>query len=38
MVPSVWNGNVDGLESYLMYGMGMWKVWKGAQSTDWVCG
>jgi hypothetical protein len=38
MVPGVRNENVDGLEMYLMYGAGMWLVWKGSQSMDWVCG
>jgi hypothetical protein len=31
------NGNVDGLKRYLMYGVGIWMVWKGVQSMDWVC-
>jgi hypothetical protein len=45
-VPRVWfgmwsvsgvrNGIVDGLESYLMYRMGLWMVWKGARSTVWL--
>jgi hypothetical protein len=35
-VPSVRIGNVDGLERYLVYGLGMWMVWKGAWSTTWV--
>jgi hypothetical protein len=35
-VPDVWNGIVDSLERYLMYVMGMWMVWKGAQSTVWL--
>jgi hypothetical protein len=29
-------GNVDGLERYLVYGMGLRKVWKGAQSMVWL--
>jgi hypothetical protein len=35
-VPGVRIGNVDGLERYLMYRLGWWLVWKGAQSTVWV--
>jgi hypothetical protein len=35
-VPGIWIGNVDSLERYLMYGMGLWMVWKGAQSTVWL--
>jgi hypothetical protein len=45
-VPGVWNrlwlvsgvrhGNVDGLERYHVYRMGMWIVWKGSWSTVWV--
>jgi hypothetical protein len=35
-VPDVWNVIVDGLERYLVYGMGLWMVWKGAQSTVWL--
>jgi hypothetical protein len=35
LVPDVWHGSEDGLESYLMYGMGMWMIWKGAWSTVW---
>jgi hypothetical protein len=27
---------VDALERYLVYGLGMWMVWKGAWSTVWV--
>jgi hypothetical protein len=38
MVPGVQNENVDGLERYLMYKMGMWMVWKGSRCADWVCG
>jgi hypothetical protein len=38
MVPGVWIGNVDNLERYLVYRVGMWMVWKGARSTDYVCG
>jgi hypothetical protein len=34
-VPGVRHGNVDGLKRYLMYGMGIWMVWKGAKSTVW---
>jgi hypothetical protein len=29
-------GSVDGLERYLMYGMGLRMVWKGAWSTVWL--
>jgi hypothetical protein len=36
MVPGVRIGNVDDMERYLVYGLGMWMVWKGAQSTVWV--
>jgi hypothetical protein len=32
MVPGVWIG--DCLEGYLVYGLGWWMDWKGAQSTD----
>jgi hypothetical protein len=35
-VPGIWIGNVDSLERYLMYGMGLWMVWKGAPSTVWL--
>jgi hypothetical protein len=35
-VPGVRIGNVDGLERYFMYGMGLWIVWKGAQSMVWL--
>jgi hypothetical protein len=35
-VPSVRNGNVDGLERYLMYRMGLSMVWKGAYSMVWL--
>jgi hypothetical protein len=48
MVPGVRIGNVDDLERYLVYGTGMWMVWKGARSTicvmvgtqraQWDCG
>jgi hypothetical protein len=42
MVLSVRNGNVDGLERYLMYEVGMWMGWKGAlvntQCAEWDCG
>jgi hypothetical protein len=31
-VPDVRNGIVDGLERYLVYGLGLCMVWKGAQS------
>jgi hypothetical protein len=27
---------MDGLERYLVYGMGMWMLWKSARSTVWV--
>jgi hypothetical protein len=27
---------VDGLKSYLVYGMGLWMVWKGVRSMEWV--
>jgi hypothetical protein len=30
-VPNVRIGNVDGLERYLVYRMGLWMVWKGAE-------
>jgi hypothetical protein len=33
MVPGVRIGIVDGLERYLMYGLGWWTDWKGDQST-----
>jgi hypothetical protein len=36
LVPGVRNGIVDGLERYLVYGMRLWMVWKGARSTVWV--
>jgi hypothetical protein len=36
LVPGVRHGNVDGLEKYLVYKMGLWIVWKGAQGTVWV--
>jgi hypothetical protein len=32
MVPNVRIGIVDCLEGYLMYGLGWWMDWKGAQS------
>jgi hypothetical protein len=45
-VPGVWNRlwlvpgvrieNVNDLERYLMYIMGLWMVWKGVRSTVWV--
>jgi hypothetical protein len=35
LVPGVRHGNVDGLERYRVYRMGMWMVWKGTQSTVW---
>jgi hypothetical protein len=35
-VPDVQNGIVDGLEMYLVYEMGLWMVWKGAQSMVWL--
>jgi hypothetical protein len=35
LVPNVCHGNVDGLKRYLVYGLGMWIVWKGARSTVW---
>jgi hypothetical protein len=35
-VPGVWIGNVDGLERYLIYIMGLRMVSKGAQSTVWL--
>jgi hypothetical protein len=48
MVPDIWIGNVDGLERYLVYEMGMWMVWKGTwsmvcvvvgtQRVEWDCG
>jgi hypothetical protein len=38
MVPGVRNGNIDGLERFLVYGVGMRMVWKGAWSTDWARG
>jgi hypothetical protein len=38
MVFGVWNEIVDSLARYLVYGVGMWMVWKSAQSTDWVSG
>jgi hypothetical protein len=47
-VPCVRNGNVDGLERYLEYGlccgwyptcgMGLWTAWKGTSCTNWDCG
>jgi hypothetical protein len=36
MVPDVRIGNVDDIERYLVYRLGMWMVWKGARSTVWV--
>jgi hypothetical protein len=36
LVPGVWIGNVDGLERYVMYKLGMWMVWKVAWSTVWL--
>jgi hypothetical protein len=36
LVPSVRIGNVDSLERYLVYGLGMWMVWKGTRSMVWV--
>jgi hypothetical protein len=38
IVPDVRIGIVDCLERYLVYGLGWWLHWKGAQSTDWICG
>jgi hypothetical protein len=38
MVLGVRIGIVDCLERYLMYELGWWLDWKGAQCTDWVCG
>jgi hypothetical protein len=38
IVPDVRIGTVDCLERYLVYGLGWWLHWKGAQSTDWICG
>jgi hypothetical protein len=35
-VPGMWNGVVDGLERYLMYGMRLWMVWKGVRSMVWL--
>jgi hypothetical protein len=35
-VPSVRNGIVDDLEWYLVYGLELWMVWKGARSTVWL--
>jgi hypothetical protein len=45
-VPRVWFGswsvpdmqiaNVDDLERYLVYRMGLWMVWKGARSMVWL--
>jgi hypothetical protein len=35
-VPNMQNGIVDSLDGYLVYGMGMWMVWNGAQSTVWM--
>jgi hypothetical protein len=32
LVPNVRNGNVDGMERYLVHGMGLWIVCKGARS------
>jgi hypothetical protein len=32
----VQNGIVDGLERYLVYGLRLWMVWKGVQSTVWL--
>jgi hypothetical protein len=36
LVPNIRIGNVDSLEKYLVYGMGMWMVWKGVRSMVWV--
>jgi hypothetical protein len=33
-VPGVWIGNVDSFERYLVCGMGLWMVWKGARSMN----
>jgi hypothetical protein len=38
MAPGVQIGIVDYLKRYLMYGLGWWLDWKGAQSMNWVCG
>jgi hypothetical protein len=35
-VPGMRNGIVDGLERYLVYGLGLWLVWKGARSAVWL--
>jgi hypothetical protein len=35
LVPGVRNGIVDDLERYLVYRMGSWMIWKGAQSMVW---
>jgi hypothetical protein len=35
LVPGVMHGLVDGLERYLVYGLGLWMVWKGPQSRFW---
>jgi hypothetical protein len=35
-VPHVWNEFVDSLERYLMYGMRLWMVQKGAWSMVWL--
>jgi hypothetical protein len=35
MVPGVWYGTVDGFERYLVYGMGLCMVWKGARCMLW---
>jgi hypothetical protein len=36
LLPDIRIGNVNGLERYLVYGLGMWMVWKGSRSTVWV--
>jgi hypothetical protein len=36
LVPGMRNGIVDSLARNLVYGMGLWMVWKGAQSMVWL--
>jgi hypothetical protein len=36
LVPGVWHEIVDSLARYLVYGLGMWMVWKGVWCMVWV--